>query len=76
LRQRPELLLGVDDQRVAGNDAVVFAVHHSDEPEETKADLNFTPKRVCARYNIARLLRSMKVKGGIFIFRRNYEILY
>ena len=28
-----ELLLGVDDERVAGDDPVVVAVHHRDESE-------------------------------------------
>ena len=33
LGERPELLLGVDDEGVAGNDAVVVAMHYCDEPE-------------------------------------------
>ena len=32
LGERPELLLGVDDEGVAGNHAVLVAVHHSYEP--------------------------------------------
>ena len=34
LWERPELFLGVDDERVSGNDAVVIGVHHRDEPEK------------------------------------------
>ena len=33
LGEGPELLLGVDDERVAGDDPVVVAVHHRDESE-------------------------------------------
>ena len=33
LGERPELLLGVDNESIAGDDAVVVAMHDRDEPE-------------------------------------------